>query len=143
MSKLPGKRITKTEIIAVTAVLLVTGVILFFQQGIIASPVTEEPAVPEDESGVPAIVAEITSPFAVYTIPLDVDGSFHVDFMPNVLFQVSDGQIAFVKSDCPDQVCVNTGFLYRRGHIAACLPNRMLLMIVESEDDYNLDIFVR
>ena len=40
------------------------------------------------------------------------------------------------QSDCPDQVCVNTGKLYKAGQYAACLPNGFVLKIV-SEDNKN------
>ena len=59
---------------------------------------------------------------------------------PNVVFHISeDGAIAFVESDCPDKVCINTGPLDTVGQYAACLPNGVVLKIVpvgeRSEDD--------
>ena len=82
-----------------------------------------------DDNGHHVVYAEITSEFGVYTVYLDHEQIFSVTMIPHVVFEVRDGQIAFVKSDCPDQVCVRTGFLSRSGQMAACLPNKMLLYI--------------
>ena len=50
---------------------------------------------------------------------------------------IQDGQIKFQESNCPDQVCVATGFINRSGEIAACVPAGVLVRIVggyESDD---------
>jgi len=41
-----------------------------------------------------------------------------------------DSKIRFHESNCPDQVCVNTGFVHRTGEIAACVPAGVLVRIV-------------
>jgi len=43
---------------------------------------------------------------------------------------IEDGKIRFQESNCPDQVCVNTGFVHRAGEIAACVPAGVLVRIV-------------
>ena len=56
----------------------------------------------------------------------------------NVVFHTSgDGRIRFEKSDCPDKVCVHSGWLRRSGEVAACLPNGFVLKIVlpDAEQD--------
>lgn len=47
---------------------------------------------------------------------------------PEVIL-VEKGRIRFEEADCPDKVCVRTGWLTRRGQTAACLPNRTLIKI--------------
>lgn len=42
---------------------------------------------------------------------------------------VDKGRIRFIQSDCPNQVCVNTGWLTQEGDMAACLPNRTVIVI--------------
>ena len=84
--------------------------------------------------------AEIRSDYGIYLVSLDEDRTFYI--IPNVIFEVEDGQIAFVKSDCPDQICVRTGFISRGGQMAACLPNGLVLSILGMEDYNELDIFV-
>jgi len=46
-----------------------------------------------------------------------------------ITFQVRDHAIRFLESDCPDKVCVNTGFLKNDLDVACCLPNRTTLFI--------------
>lgn len=42
---------------------------------------------------------------------------------------VEDGRICIVHSDCPDQVCVHTGWLTRPGQSAVCVPNRIAVVV--------------
>ena len=93
-----------------------------------------------------SIYAEITFENGSEIVYLNDNRTFSVDAVPNVVFEVRDGQIAFINSDCPDQVCVRTGFLGRSGQMAACLPNNILFFVFgagDSENDDDLDIFVR
>lgn len=47
----------------------------------------------------------------------------------NVIIEVQPGQIRFHHSDCPDNICVNTGWLTREGHNAVCLPARTVVSV--------------
>lgn len=42
---------------------------------------------------------------------------------------VEKGRIRFEEAECPDQVCVKTGWLEKRGDVAVCLPNRTMIKI--------------
>ena len=46
-----------------------------------------------------------------------------------ITFQIRDHAIRFVSSDCPDKICVNTGFLRNDLDVASCLPNRTTLLV--------------
>lgn len=65
----------------------------------------------------------------VMTVDLSRDQTFSVDGLPQVVFEVKGGKIAFLSSDCPDQICVHTGFIGQPGQSAACLPNHVALRI--------------
>lgn len=57
-----------------------------------------------------------------------------------------DGKIRFAEADCPDQVCVRSGWLGKRGKLAACLPGGLVLKMVDegrgpSDDD--VDVVIR
>ena len=67
---------------------------------------------------------------AVKTVDLSADGTFSLPQRPNILFNVQNGAAAFIASDCPDQICVNSGYLSHPGQTAVCLPNRTSLAIV-------------
>ena len=72
-------------------------------------------------------------------VSLSADGIFSLDSLPNVIFQINNGRIAFISSDCPDQICVHRGFLSRAGQSAACLPNNVVLIISSASGD-DIDI---
>lgn len=87
--------------------------------------------------------AEITTSYGITKVALGTDRVFSLPQLPNIEFEVRGGQIAFIRSDCPDQICVHTGFLSRSGRMAACLPNSVILFILQSGEEDELDIFVR
>lgn len=65
---------------------------------------------------------------------------FSVEGYENIVFQVyADGSIAFIKSDCPDQVCIETGKIFRAGQSAICLPNQIMVVV---EGDNSSDFVV-
>ena len=74
------------------------------------------------------IIAEIRSDYGTYLFRLDENQTFYI--IPNVIFEIRDGRIAFIESDCPDQICVRTGFIGQEGQMAACLPNRLVLSLL-------------
>lgn len=83
----------------------------------------------------------------VETVALDreEERTFSIPQNPNVIFHLDkEGHIAFIASDCPDKVCVNTGRIHRVGEYAACLPNGIVLKIVpegeRNEDDADIII---
>jgi len=83
------------------------------------------------------VYAQITSRYGTETFFLDENTTFSTLNMPNVIFEVSDGRIAFIHSDCPDQVCIHAGWLIHPGQTAACLPNQIILFLrsKDPEDD--------
>ena len=47
----------------------------------------------------------------------------------HMLVEVKDGRARVMVSDCPDKRCVKSGWVYNCGQVAACLPNKIALMI--------------
>lgn len=43
------------------------------------------------------------------------------------LLEWGEGRIRFAGADCPDKVCVRTGWIGRGGSIAACIPGGLVL----------------
>jgi len=68
---------------------------------------------------------------------------FSIPEVQSVLFKAKDRSIAFFESDCVDKICVESGFLGKNGQAAACLPNKLSL-IIKSKAVYsdNIDIVV-
>lgn len=46
---------------------------------------------------------------------------------------VEKGRIRFKEAECPDQICVKTGWLEEPGDIAVCLPNKAIIVINEGK----------
>ncbi|WP_373898111.1 NusG domain II-containing protein [Haloimpatiens sp. FM7315] len=49
------------------------------------------------------------------------------------IIEVSKGKIRFQEANCPDEVCVKSGWLKNPGDSAACLPHKMIITL-EGED---------
>lgn len=49
------------------------------------------------------------------------------------LHQYADRTIAVIVSDCPDKTCIKTGKIGKPGAFVACVPNRVLVTIVETD----------
>lgn len=65
-------------------------------------------------------------PLSGKTVPRDVP------FASNgytYTIRVEEGRARVLTADCPDRVCVVTGWLSRPGQLAACVPGRMLLRV--------------
>jgi hypothetical protein len=61
-------------------------------------------------------------------------GRFTLPQNKHVVFEVTaDGSIRFYSSDCPDKICVKTGFLHRVGETAACIPNQFFLRLIPAK----------
>jgi hypothetical protein len=54
---------------------------------------------------------------------------FTVNGIYNNKILVEKGRIRVIESDCPDQVCVRTGWLTKTGELAVCVPNRLMIKI--------------
>jgi len=63
-------------------------------------------------------------------LPLDQNGvtEFTADSHPFAV-EVSDGRVRVLRADCPDQVCVRTGWIRYGGQSVVCLPNRVAVEI--------------
>ncbi len=47
----------------------------------------------------------------------------------NETIAVEKGRIRFEEANCPDKVCVKTGWLTKKGQSSACIPNRAIIII--------------
>lgn len=72
----------------------------------------------------PGAAAVVTTADGSFTMPLDQDTTRDLTGKDgiHVTLEVAGGQIRFAASDCPDKVCVHSGWLSRSGQSAACVP---------------------
>lgn len=61
------------------------------------------------------------------------DGAFSIADTAGkqITFEIRDHAIRFLSSDCPDKICVHSGFQRRDGDVACCLPNQTVLIVEE------------
>ena len=45
--------------------------------------------------------------------------------------QVRDGAVSVLEAACPDKVCVHTGTVRYPGETIVCLPNRMIITVIQ------------
>lgn len=53
---------------------------------------------------------------------MDADGHYNV-------VEIKDGQVRVKEADCPNQICVKTGWLSKAGQISFCAPNKLKVII--------------
>jgi len=64
---------------------------------------------------------------AATDIPIESNGYHYI-------IRVEPGRIRVLEADCPDRVCVVTGWLSRPGQMAACVPGRLLVRMVDAPE---------
>ncbi len=74
------------------------------------------------------------------SLPLDEDMIYRPEVNENVEIEIKDGRVRFLSSDCPDKICVNTGWLEKAGQSAVCLPNRLSVTVSGGKDDIEGEI---
>lgn len=52
------------------------------------------------------------------------------------------GRIRFTEADCPEKICVKTGWLTKPGQLAVCLPNSLIIKI-EGSNQAEIDAYIR
>ncbi|MCC8066825.1 MAG: NusG domain II-containing protein [Clostridiales bacterium] len=52
----------------------------------------------------------------------------------NVLV-ISDGEAYMSEANCPDGLCISQGHISAEGTMIVCLPNRVVVQIVDTDDD--------
>lgn len=62
-------------------------------------------------------------------------------------FEYENGKIRFADADCPDLVCVRTGWISHSGELAACVPGHLILRLQDgdgqSKETDDVDVIVR
>ena len=75
-------------------------------------------------------IIEIQHRDTILIVPLiGTDETFVIEGLTSVFIERYDNRVAFMHSDCRDQICVNSGWLETVGAMAACLPNEVIVRI--------------
>lgn len=122
------KKINKYDIILISAIIIIN--IFFIIYG-------SSRAVTQNEKI--AYIYSNNELVREYVLSDDVNDEIKIESADggyNIL-HVEDGQIWIHDASCPDKICISQGKITRDGEIIVCLPNQMLIKIVDynSEDD--------
>ena len=55
--------------------------------------------------------------------------TFEIEGDYRLVVEVSNGSIRVLEADCPDRLCVKSGWLRYKGDIAVCLPNKTMIKL--------------
>lgn len=77
-------------------------------------------------------------------VEIQADGKFYgqylleeeqkIDINETNKIEITDGAVKVIWADCPDQVCVNHKAISRKGESIICLPNQVVISIVDGEE---------
>lgn len=54
-------------------------------------------------------------------------------------FATGNGAIRFLSADCPDKVCVQTGWVSHPPQVAACVPGHLLIRVLGDSGDVDVN----
>ncbi|MCC8028599.1 MAG: NusG domain II-containing protein [Lachnospiraceae bacterium] len=66
-------------------------------------------------------------------IPIEINGE-----VTNTLV-IRDGQADMIEADCPDQLCVNMNAISVESETIICLPNKVAVEVISSEEEAAFD----
>ena len=77
-------------------------------------------------------------------VSLDEECEFEIEYNGghNVV-KIHDGGVEVTDADCPDKVCVHTGFINKPSQSIVCIPNRLNIIINGEGDDAGHDAVVQ
>lgn len=83
----------------------------------------------------PGAAAVVTTAQGSFTLPLGQDATRALTGKGGirVTLEVAGGRVRFAASDCPDKVCVHSGWLSRSGQTAACVPAGIAVRVTGGE----------
>lgn len=118
---------------------LVTGLIVILAAGLLLSA----PRGLAGQTRIALLTEDGRTIFSKSTAELQKAGSFTLEAQGyHYTFSYENGRIRFAQADCPDKVCVRTGWVERNGQVAACVPGHLILKITgpqaQSGDDIDI-----
>ena len=76
---------------------------------------------------------------ARYELALDEDGLFRFDGI-DAEFEVKNGKIRLTEASCPDKICEKTGYIGSSGQSIICVPNKITVAVVGSDDSVDVTV---
>lgn len=72
----------------------------------------------------------------IKTVPLSADSSEEIEITGNyhLVVEIKGNEVRVKESDCPNGVCMSTGWISKPGQVILCAPNRVLIQIVSNKE---------
>lgn len=115
------------DFIVIILIVIISIGIFFISNKKINNPVTGEKYAVIYVNGVEKDRIKISEENAGLEVPL------HTEFGYNKLLFSEDG-VRSIEADCPDKIDVKQGFIYKPGETIVCLPNRLVVEIISTEE---------
>lgn len=115
----------KNDIRIILAVLIVAGLFYIINQVRINNMNTDQ------------LYVEISVDGELYKrVNINEEEEFRIDGTNGYnIVKVHDNGVEIVEADCPDKICVKTGFIDQVGKTIVCLPHKIYIEIVGGEDE--------
>lgn len=56
------------------------------------------------------------------------------------IIEIKDQSIRIIDADCPDKICIKSGFISESGQSLVCLPHKLMIEIKSNDNKNNIDI---
>ncbi len=83
------------------------------------------------EEGATVVIEVNGQEFGTY--PLNKDQEIEINDT-NVLV-IADGEAFMTEANCPDRLCISQGAISSNGQMIICLPNRVIVQVVDERED--------
>lgn len=107
-------------------IFLIVGILLFVFVGIILPKVFKENANVHKVAIIKQgdkVIKEIDLDEIIEPQRIEIQGEY------SLVILAEKGRIRFEEADCPDKLCVKTGWISKLGDTAVCLPGRSIIKI--------------
>lgn len=86
----------------------------------------------------PALEVRISSADTRQLVSLQTDSELSVGGpLGTSVLEVRDGAVRFRSSPCRHQLCVRSGWHRRSGAVAACVPNRVSILLLGGQSEFD------
>lgn len=72
----------------------------------------------------------------VYRFPLNEDRIVNLK-NGNIVIEIKSNRVRVKKSDCPEKICVLTGWISKPNQIIVCIPNKLIVKIIGRKVKYD------
>lgn len=127
-------KIKKADILVIFLIILTSFFIYFF---------TNKLPKENENSSKKVVITVDGKIFKEVSLNKDIDIEINSQYGNNVV-HIENGEVQMFESDCKDKICMKMGKISLNGDSIICLPNRLMVKIVDdAPDDESLDMIIK